>query len=126
MNLNWFGPTTERLVLPLRRLFNQYCCTTYSSDFDDIAFTLRIGESFDSLGPVVLHPMSSSINIDVNLSFDPYEYPDGYAVKIATWVRRAADELATNMDQSEQGFDSQAFRTECVSALSQYERSQIS
>ncbi len=121
--LNWYGPTTERFVLPLRKLFNKHCVTAYCKDFDDISFDLRIGDPDDGLGPVEPHKPSSCIGIDVLLSFDPYEYPDGYATKIATWIRHAVDQLATHMAQTEYGFAENEFRTECETALSEYERS---
>ena len=121
--LNWYGPTTERIVLPLRKHFDKRCAIAYCKDFDEIPFDLRIGDPGDALGPVEPHKPSSCIGIDVLLSFDPYEYPDGYATKIATWIRRAVDELAAHMAQAEYGFAENEFRTECKTALSECERS---
>jgi hypothetical protein len=120
--LNWYGPSTKPLVIPIRRLFDAHCVAEYSANFADVCFTLRIGDAKDGLGRVSAHELSSSVGIDVMLTFDPNEYPDGYAEKILLWLRGAVDKLAEYMADSDHVFNDNQLRVECEAALTEYER----
>jgi len=119
--LNWYGPTVQPLVLPIRRLFDTHCTTDYCPSFDYIDFALRVGDPKGGVGRVGLNTRASSISMDILLDIEPNQFPDGVGERIAAGLKQAAEKIIDRMQRSEYDFKAEAFRAEFCAAITEYE-----
>lgn len=123
--LNWFGPTVEPFVLPIRKLFDKHCTTDYCSSFSYIDFALHVGEK-GGVGRVGLSQRASSIGIDILLDIEPDQFPESVAERIVSGLKEAAGKIVKRMHRSEFDFDGEAFRAEFDAAIAEYEATVLS
>ena len=123
--LNWYGPTTEPFVIPMRKLFDSHCTEEYCREFKSIDFALRVGESEGGVGRVSLQRRASSIGVDVLLDIAPAQFPDGIQEKIALRLREGAEAIAKRMDSSPISFRTDEFLRDVLEAIEEYESTTI-
>jgi hypothetical protein len=124
--LNWYGPTVEPFVLPIRQLFDKHCTTDYCPSFDFIDYALRVGDPKGGVGRVGLNRRASSISIDILLDIVPDQFPVGVPDAIVSGLEEAAEKIVQRMQRSEFDFDGNAFRSEFDAAIAEYEATVLS
>jgi hypothetical protein len=113
--LNWFGRTIEKEVMPIRSLLLQHCVTDYSPGFRFVDFVLHVGEQNKWGSTVKLQKRAASIGCHLFLDI-PIDPPSKFVTQsIVSELKRGAADIVSFMEQKGIEFNSGAFLRELES-----------